>query len=82
MKNIHPRMPVILDEEQWPVWLGEEAATRDQLKALMAPFPAERMTAWPVSKDVGNVRNQGIELTEEINITAPNALFDRPSKFY
>lgn len=64
-KDVHPRMPVILDEDQWPQWLGEDPTSPDQLRALMAPFPAERMAVWPVSKAVGNVRNQGEELLDE-----------------
>ncbi len=75
MSGIHPRMPVILDEEHWPAWLGEVPTTQNELKALMTPFPAERMTAWPVSKDVGNVRNQGAELTDEIAVSTPISLF-------
>ena len=32
--EVHDRMPVILDEADWPKWLGEEPATDDELKAL------------------------------------------------
>jgi putative SOS response-associated peptidase YedK len=31
-------MPVILAEEDWAKWLGEEPATNDELKALLVPF--------------------------------------------
>jgi putative SOS response-associated peptidase YedK len=55
--EIHNRMPVILKPETWPVWLGEEPADPPQLKALLAPYPAEDMIAWPISARVGNVRN-------------------------
>jgi putative SOS response-associated peptidase YedK len=55
--EIHDRMPVILPPEAWPVWLGEEPADSERLKALLTPYPAEGMTAWPVDKRVGNVRN-------------------------
>ena len=31
------------------------------------PYPAERMTMWPVvDRKVGNVRNEGLELAERI----------------
>ena len=40
--EIHNRMPVILPSETWPAWLGEEPADADQLKALLAPYPAEK----------------------------------------
>jgi putative SOS response-associated peptidase YedK len=35
MAEIHDRMPVILDEADWPKWLGEEPATLDELHALL-----------------------------------------------
>jgi putative SOS response-associated peptidase YedK len=40
-------MPVILPREAWSAWLGETAAS--ELKALLKPFPAERICAYPVS---------------------------------
>jgi putative SOS response-associated peptidase YedK len=51
---LHDRMPVILAKEDWPAWLGEVPATDIELKALLKPFPADRMKLWPVSRDVGN----------------------------
>jgi putative SOS response-associated peptidase YedK len=52
--ELHDRMPVVLAPEAWPLWLGQEPADPRQLKALLAPYPAERMTCWPVSPRVGN----------------------------
>ena len=68
MRAIHDRMPVVLGEENWAAWLGEEPATHEQLKAMLAPFPAERMSAWEVGKEVGNVKNQGEKLVEGVEI--------------
>jgi putative SOS response-associated peptidase YedK len=50
-------MPVILDPETWPAWLGEEPADARQLKAMLA---------WPVSPRVGNVKNNVPSLIERI----------------
>jgi putative SOS response-associated peptidase YedK len=33
--ELHNRMPVILDEADWPKWLGEEPATEDKLLAQL-----------------------------------------------
>jgi putative SOS response-associated peptidase YedK len=63
---IHNRMPVILAAETWPAWLGEEPAEPAQLQALLAPYPADRMTLWPVDKRVGNVKNNDPSLIEPI----------------
>jgi putative SOS response-associated peptidase YedK len=57
-------MPVILAERDWPKWLGEEPATDDELPALLVPCPSGRLKIWPVSKRVGNVRNNTPDLVE------------------
>jgi putative SOS response-associated peptidase YedK len=64
--EIHNRMPVILKPEAWPAWLGERPAEEPELKALLAPYPADDMIAWPVSARVGNVRNNDSSLIEPI----------------
>jgi putative SOS response-associated peptidase YedK len=64
--EIHNRMPVILKPDAWPVWLGEEPADEPQLKALLAPYPADEMICWPVSARVGNVRNNDSSLIEPV----------------
>ena len=35
--TLHDRMPVILAEEDWAKWLGEEPATPEELKMLLVP---------------------------------------------
>ena len=52
--QVHDRMPVILDPEDYDAWLACE-------QIPLAPFPADRMSARPVSTFVNNVRNQGEE---------------------
>jgi len=64
--ELHNRMPVVLKPETWRVWLGEEPADASALKALLAPFPSEEMTCWPVSTRVGNVKNNDPSLIERI----------------
>jgi putative SOS response-associated peptidase YedK len=64
--RLHNRMPVVLKPEAWPVWLGEQPSNESQLKALLAPFPSEEMTCWPVSPRVGNVKNNDASLTEPV----------------
>jgi putative SOS response-associated peptidase YedK len=62
MAEIHNRMPVILDDKDWPKWLGEDAAaTNEELLALLRPCPDKWLKIWAVAK-VGNVRNTGAEL--------------------
>ena len=64
MAPIHNRMPVILPREAWPKWLGEQSAHWDELLALLKPYPAERMRAYPVSTRVNSVKNDEPSLLE------------------
>jgi hypothetical protein len=41
-----------------PAWLGEQPATVQDLKAILAPYPSDEMICWPVSPRVGNVKNK------------------------
>jgi putative SOS response-associated peptidase YedK len=66
MAELHDRMPVILDETDWPKWLGEEPATEDELYALLRPCPDEALKIWPVDNKVGNFRNNGPQLIRPI----------------
>ncbi len=59
---LHSRMPVLLAPDRWAAWLGETAATADDLKAMLKPYPGEGMTFWPVDRRVGNVRNDSPNL--------------------
>ncbi len=67
---IHDRMPVILPEEAWPAWLDEETASPEELKALLKPYPAERMRAFSISTRVNSVKNDDAGLLEPVMATA------------
>ena len=66
MAPVHHRMPVIVGEENLAAWLGEEPLTAQQAAAMLIPFPAERMSLWPVSQAVGQVKNQSPDLIEPV----------------
>lgn len=63
---LHDRMPVILTEDQWPKWLGEEPCTPDEALTMLKPCADELLKVWPVDKKVGNVRNTGPELAQPV----------------
>jgi putative SOS response-associated peptidase YedK len=64
MARLHNRMPVILEPDAWPAWLGEaEEAPGD----LMRPAAAGVVRMWPVSRAVNSVRNNGRELLDRID---------------
>jgi len=56
LRPIHGRMPVILAPETYGTWLDPKTPAKEAL-ALLGPYPAEAMMAYPVSTRVNNVRN-------------------------
>jgi putative SOS response-associated peptidase YedK len=57
-------MPVILAPDDYAPWLGEEPANPDQLKAMLRPYPPERLSMWPVD----NVTNEAPDLAQPITV--------------
>jgi len=62
MQSIHQRMPVILHPRDEKLWLGSN--NPEEILALLRPFPAERMDAYPVSKLVNSPLNDRPEVIE------------------
>jgi len=61
---IHDRMPVIIDPAEYGKWLGEEPVDPVRLLGMLRPFPAEKMTCFPVDARVGNVKNDDATLIQ------------------
>jgi len=65
MADIHDRMPVILHPEDEAFWLDRSNSDTKALTALLKPYPADKMRAYPVSPIVGNVKNDSEECIAE-----------------
>ncbi|MGH8646950.1 MAG: SOS response-associated peptidase family protein [Gammaproteobacteria bacterium] len=50
-------MPVILDPEDYELWLDPATQKPRLLDWLLRPYPAERMIAHPISTRVNNPKN-------------------------
>jgi len=66
MASIHDRMPVIVAPEDYAAWLDPSIDDAVAIAAMLSPFPAELMRAYPVSARVNNVKNDGPDLIEAI----------------
>jgi putative SOS response-associated peptidase YedK len=62
MQPLHDRMPVILREDDYNVWLNPVQPRPEMLQSLLRPYPTENMSTFKVSTDVNNARNNGPEL--------------------
>lgn len=66
MRALHDRMPVILAPDATARWL-DPASEPDALSDLLGPCPDARLALHPVTRAVGNVRNEGAELIAAIS---------------
>jgi putative SOS response-associated peptidase YedK len=57
MATIHNRMPVILPPEAYEAWLEPAEQRPEKLLPLIRSYPAEAMTAYPVSRMVNSPAN-------------------------
>ncbi len=64
--HIHDRMPLMVERDRWSSWLDPTVSGKDDLLALLVPAAPGMLEAYPVSKAVGNVRNNGPELVEPL----------------
>lgn len=63
--RMHNRMPVMLDAEARWRWLDPELDSRS-LQALLKPYPADQMKAYPVSKAVNSPGNDTPDVVEPV----------------
>ena len=66
MESIHNRMPVILPKTAYKSWLDAANQDLDELVALLQPYPADKMLAYPVSPLVNSPRNNSPECIQAI----------------
>jgi putative SOS response-associated peptidase YedK len=68
--RVHDRMPVILAGDAARAWLREGVLAEGEYRALTGAFPADGMTAWPVSTAVNSPRNDGPECSAPVDVRA------------
>jgi putative SOS response-associated peptidase YedK len=64
-------MPVIIEPEDWPLWLGEREGDPT---GLLRPTPENVLRMWPVDRKVGNVRHDGPDLIKPVRLAEPMPL--------
>jgi putative SOS response-associated peptidase YedK len=69
LRFVHDRAPVVLDRERWVEWLDTTSS------APLEPTRPGLVVPRTVSAAVGDVRNNGPELTAEVDVPEQQALF-------
>jgi putative SOS response-associated peptidase YedK len=70
IRDIHPRMPVLVAPEHFDAWLDPGLQDPALLRALLTPPEAHEIGALAVSRRVNDPRNDGPELLEPVAVSA------------
>ena len=68
MRPIHDRMPVVVPEEGWDRWLDPAHPDPGELGGLLVPAADGLLEAYPVSRAVNRVGNDGPALIEPLDL--------------
>lgn len=68
LSDVHDRMPVILDQKNYDVWLDRGMNDIDFLKTLLVPYPPEKMRVFPVT----NKSEESPSMIEKIDFEVPS----------
>ncbi len=63
MAELHDRMPVIVEQQDWPLWLGE---VEGEPGAMLKPARDDVLKMWPVSQAVNSARHNGAVLLKPV----------------
>ncbi|KOP22970.1 hypothetical protein AMR41_29260 [Hapalosiphon sp. MRB220] len=67
VEQVHDRMPVILQQETYDLWLDPQVHDRELLQPLLHPYPSETMTSYPVTTLVNSPKNNSPECITSLN---------------
>jgi putative SOS response-associated peptidase YedK len=65
--QIHDRMPMLVEPDQWEEWLDPDRRDPAELHRLLVPAVPGKLDAYPVSTEVNNVRNNGPQLLDPVD---------------
>nr|MDT0663735.1 SOS response-associated peptidase [Micromonospora sp. DSM 115978] len=68
LEFLHDRSPVVVGRQDWSRWLDPSRTDAASLADLLVPAGSGVLSAYPVGPAVGNVRNQGPELMEPVDL--------------
>jgi putative SOS response-associated peptidase YedK len=66
--DIHDRMPVILKDDDYDLWLDPGYQRGEGILEMLRPFDASSMKRYPVSTRVNSVNNEDVECAAEIKL--------------
>jgi putative SOS response-associated peptidase YedK len=67
LADIHDRMPVIIQREDYQRWLDPRERDASELAEMLKPYPASEMEARPVSRTVNSPKNDSPDCMESMS---------------
>jgi putative SOS response-associated peptidase YedK len=64
--QIHDRMPLMVDRAGWDTWLDPDRQAPDDVRDVLIPAAPGRLEAYPVSREVNDVRHEGAHLLDPL----------------
>jgi putative SOS response-associated peptidase YedK len=75
VRSIHERMPVILRPEDYDFWLDPKPQDPRRLQELLRPYPAEAMTAYPVTPRVNSPFEDEADFITPLDLPVEDSTF-------
>ena len=66
MRPLHDRMPVIVDPENFDLWLDPKMEDAEKLQPLLVPHASEGFEAYPVSRNVNSPAHDAADCVERL----------------
>ena len=70
---VHDRMPVILDPDDYDLWLDPGMTNVEAVSEMLRPFDSRLMRCYPVSTRINYVANDDAECSAQIQLTGTQA---------
>jgi putative SOS response-associated peptidase YedK len=65
---VHDRMPVILDPDDYDLWLDPGKTNVEAVSEMLKPFDARQMRCYPISTRINHVANDDEECSAPVEL--------------
>jgi putative SOS response-associated peptidase YedK len=71
--SVHDRMPVILDPDNYDLWLDPGMTNVEAVSEMLKPYDARQMRCYPISTRINHVANDDAECSTPVELTETQA---------
>jgi putative SOS response-associated peptidase YedK len=70
---VHDRMPVILDPDNYDLWLNQGMTNVEAVSVMLKPYDARQMRGYPISTRINYVANDDEACSAPVELTETQA---------